>query len=258
MTSMLRRLRVPHLFLLVSLLLFLSPPIRAQLLGLMAPLTSVIGRTLGGTLELGRFVYQLPAIWEERERLEAELAKLRANAEEGRQLEIEVTSLRNLLLLPPVEKSRERAVGEIIGGLPGSLGSRLLVRISNPSRIQPNQAVLSNGQAFGRVIKAQGELLTVEPLNLSREIRAVTIGKQGVAGLLESRGGILSVEDIDPSATIAEGDEVRIAAQDEVFAPGTLIGHVKRTELLPGALARQAVVTSGAVLREVRFVEFIL
>lgn len=258
MTSLLRRLRVPHLLLLVSLLLFLIPPIRAQLLSLMIPLTSIVGRTLGGTIELGRFVYQLPGVFEERERLEAELVKLRAKAEEGRQLEIEVASLRNLLLLPPVEKSRERAVGEIVGGLPGSLGSRLLVRIPDPSRIHPNQAVFSQGQAFGRVVGAEGELLIVEPLSLSREIRAVTIGERAVAGLLESRGGILSVEDIDPTATVAVGDEVRIAAQDEVFAPSTLIGRVKRTELPPGALVRKAVVASGAVLREVRFLEFIL
>lgn len=257
MTSLFRRLRLQHLFLLLGLLLLFIPPVREQLLRLIVPLTTGIGRTLGATFELGHFVYRLPGVWEERLRLEAELSKLRAEVEEAERLEIEVVSLRNLLSLP-VERSRQRVVGEIVGGLPGSLGSRLLVRIENPSQIHPNQAVLSQGQAFGRVVEAHGELLIVEPLNLSREIRAVTIGERGVAGLLESRGGILSVEDIDPTATVAVGDEVRIAAQDEVFTPGTLIGRVKRTELPPGALVRKAVVASGAVLREVRFVELII
>lgn len=258
MTSLFRRLRLQHLLLLLGLLLLLIPPFKEQFLRLIVPMTKVIGRSLGATVQLGHFVYRLPSVWEERERLETELLKLRAEVEAAERLEIEVVSLRNLLALPPVERDRQRAVGEIVGGLPGSLGSRLLVRIENPSRIHPNQAVLSGGQAFGRVVEARRELIIVEPLNRSREIRAVTIGEGKVAGLLESRGGILSVEDIDPTAPVAVGDEVRIAAQDEVFTPGTLIGRVKRTEFPPGALVRKAVVASGAPLREVRFVELII
>ncbi|MBI3261069.1 hypothetical protein HYZ64_01710 [Candidatus Berkelbacteria bacterium] len=222
----------------------------------MAP---ALGQVRQRVLVVKRFLvilFELPAIPGQLEEKDREINRLLLVEHDRAQLEQENAQLRRLVNAPtPVKPSH--IIGEIIGSVPGSFGARLIVSLPVGSVVDPSEAVYGQGNVFGRVVEVKGLQLLVEPLTSPTTAMAVTIGEGGAVGLLHGANGGAVVEDISAAFAVAADDVVRVAAGDETFALGAIIGRVKQVQGQEGNFLKRAIVELSAQPRSTRFVELV-
>lgn len=209
----------------------------------------MIGIHLAST---GKLIWVLPSLPDKQAADEAEIERLLVREQQLATVEQENVSLRALLGVATPPKIN-RIVGQVIGSVPGSFGSRLIGFFPENVLLTAGEPVFVNGVAFG--IITVGQPTIIEPLTSTRIAVAVTIGETKLVGLLRGQGGSILVEDINSTEPISAGSEIRVAAGDLTFPVGTPIGRVARDTTEPGSLLRRVTATPYQNPLETLFVE---
>jgi len=163
--------------------------------------------------------------------LEAEVAKLRTEVDQARDLADENAELRASLELDESWISKDRVVAQVIADAPGNYKWAVVIDKGQNHGIREDMAVVDPDGLVGKIIHADARQATVLLLIDPSLGAAARTDDGGVAGVISGRGEAspLSLEFVENDEDILVGARVLTSNYNGgIFPPGIPIGHVAR------------------------------
>lgn len=211
--------------------------------GFFLDLVSPIGRTFArifkpikdGVVNL----YHLPSLSKDRADLQKEVAQLRKEKIDAKEIEDQNAELKRLLSFTESQADLEMVGADIVGQSPDNWQRLMIVNKGSSSGVKKYMAVVNEEGLIGRIISVGSSSSVVELVTDSRSAIGTRDQSSRETGIIEGRNEeILSFVPMKGDAEIKEGDIMETSGLGGTAPPGIVIGKVGSIKKRTSGLAR--------------------
>lgn len=202
-------------------------------LSVSAPVARAVDAVLGGVTSVWKGYVALRDVHEENERLEREIAELRAELARAREATLENIRLHELLGFSRSAGGRMVAA-PVIGVSPTHRRTILVARGGDDGIVEGMPVITAEG-VVGRVVATWGDTAEIQLLVDSASAVAARVQRSRARVTVRGTGSETTLQLANALRTddIEEGDLVVTSGTDRVFPKGLVVGRIGRIERKP-------------------------
>jgi rod shape-determining protein MreC len=184
-------------------------------------------------------LYHLPSLSKDRADLQKEVAQLRKEKIDAREVETQNAELKRLLTFTESQADLEMVGADIVGQSPDNWQRLMIVNKGSSSGVKKYMAVVNEEGLVGRIISVGARSSVVQLVTDSRS--AIGARDQGSreTGIIEGRNEeTLRFVPMKDDAEVKEGDIMETSGLGGTAPPGIVIGRVSSIKKRSSGLAR--------------------
>ncbi|MFH1151081.1 MAG: rod shape-determining protein MreC [Actinomycetota bacterium] len=184
-------------------------------------------------------LWHLPSLSKDRAELQKEVANLRRQSIESKELESQVEDLRNLLQFSEENVQYEYVGVDVIGQSPDNWQRLMIINKGSSSGVKKYMSVVTDEGLVGRVISVGSRTSVIELITDSRSAIGARDQRSRELGIVE--GGneeIIRYTPMNEEADIKVGDIIETSGLGGTCPPGIAIGRVSEVTKRSGGLTR--------------------
>lgn len=200
--------------------------VRGWILDSLAPLEKLVDRTLHGTGSIWDRYFALIGVYDENQRLRAQVDELKIQLARQHEDILEAERLRKLVGLDESGVGKT-VIARVIGRDPTQSHQSVTINKGRAHGVQPDAAIITPEGIVGRVIYAGNYSAIVQLILDSQSGVGVLVMPNRRLGIVKGNGGTeLDLDYIDDDSEIKEGDQMITSGDDRIYPKGLPVGVI--------------------------------
>ena len=184
-------------------------------------------------------LFHLPSLSKEKRELQKEVATLRRQAGESRELEAQVEELKKLLHWSETNAQLDTVGADIVGQSPSNWQRLMIVNKGSSSGVKKYMSVVTEEGLTGRIISVGSRSSVVQLITDSRSAIGARDLRNRETGIIEGRNeDTMRFVPMNEEAVMQVGDVMVTSGLGGTSPPGIVIGKVTKVKKRAAGLAR--------------------